>query len=90
MIEKIWGKERILEVYLNVAEMGKDIYGIEAASQRYFGVPASKLTVADASSLAACLPCPLEKTPEIVNRQFPKRRAAIAAQSKEIIILLTK
>jgi len=58
MIELIWGKERILEVYLNVAEMGKGVFGIEAASQKYFKKPAKKLTRYEAACIAASLPNP--------------------------------
>ncbi len=58
MIEMIWGKERILEMYLNVAEMGKGIFGIEAASRSYFKKPAKKLTKTEAAKIAACLPNP--------------------------------
>src|ERR1700744_2277223 len=58
MIELIWGKQRILEMYLNVAEMGKGIYGIEAASRTYFHVPARNLTRIQAARIAACLPNP--------------------------------
>jgi monofunctional glycosyltransferase len=58
MIEWIWGKERILEVYLNVAEMGKGIFGIEAASRHYYKKPARKLTRTEAAQIAAILPNP--------------------------------
>lgn len=58
MIEKIWGKRRILEVYMNVAEMGDGIFGIEMAAQRNFKKPASRLTQAEAAMIAACLPNP--------------------------------
>jgi monofunctional biosynthetic peptidoglycan transglycosylase len=58
MIEHIWGKKRILEVYLNVAEMGEGVFGIEAASQRYFNKPASGLSRQEAAMIAACLPNP--------------------------------
>lgn len=58
MIETIWGKERILEVYLNVSEMGDGIFGIEAASQAYFDKPASGLGRREAAMIAACLPNP--------------------------------
>ena len=58
MIEWIWGKKRILEVYLNVIEMGKGIFGVEAASQTYFGKPAKNLTRKEAAMIAACLPNP--------------------------------
>lgn len=58
LIEWVWGKDRILEMYLNVAEMGEGIYGIEAASQTYFNKPAVSLTKKDAAMIAACLPNP--------------------------------
>jgi len=58
MIEWIWGKRRILEMYLNVIEMGKGIYGIEAASQNYFNKPAKNLSRQQAAMIAACLPNP--------------------------------
>ena len=58
LIEWIWGKQRILEVYLNVIEMGKGIYGIEAASQAYYRKHASALTRAQAAGIIAVLPCP--------------------------------
>lgn len=58
MIEKIWGKKRILEVYLNVAETGKGIFGIEKAAQTYFGKPAKDLSQSQAAAIAAALPNP--------------------------------
>ena len=58
MIELIWGKRRIIEVYLNEAEMGKGIFGIEAASQFYFNTPCNNLTKTQAAKLASILPCP--------------------------------
>lgn len=58
MIEWIWGKKRILEVYLNVIEMGPGIFGIEAASQKYFGKSAKNLSRAEAAMIIACLPNP--------------------------------
>lgn len=58
LIEMIWSKERILEVYLNVIEMGDGIYGAEAASQLYFNVPAKQLTRQQAAAIAAILPNP--------------------------------
>ncbi len=58
MIEWVWGKQRILEVYLNVIEMGRGIYGAEAASQAYFGKPAKSLTRKEAAMIIACLPNP--------------------------------
>lgn len=58
MIELIWGKKRILEVYLNVIEMGNGIFGIEMAAQKYFNKPAKNLTRQEAAMIAACLPNP--------------------------------
>ncbi len=58
MIEKIWGKKRILEVYLNVIEMGDGIFGIEMAANKYFKKPASNLSRQEAAMIAACLPNP--------------------------------
>jgi monofunctional biosynthetic peptidoglycan transglycosylase len=60
LIELIWSKERIIEVYLNSIEMGPGIYGAEAASQYWFKKPASKLTKYEASAIAAILPNPLK------------------------------
>ena len=58
LIEFIWGKERILEVYLNIAEFGPGVYGVEAAAQKFFHKPASKLSPEEAARLAAVLPNP--------------------------------
>jgi monofunctional biosynthetic peptidoglycan transglycosylase len=58
LIEWIWGKQRILEVYLNVIEMGPGIFGIEAAAQHYYGKHAKDLSRAEAASIIACLPNP--------------------------------
>ena len=58
MIELVWGKKRILDVYLNVIEMGDGIFGIEMAAQKYFNKPAKNLTRQEAAMIAACLPNP--------------------------------
>jgi len=58
LIEWIWGKRRIMEVYLNVIEMGPGVYGIEAASRRYFHKPAIALSRTEAAMIIACLPNP--------------------------------
>jgi monofunctional biosynthetic peptidoglycan transglycosylase len=58
LIELLWSKQRILETYLNVAELGPGVFGVEAAAQRFFGVPASRLTAPQAALLAAVLPNP--------------------------------
>ncbi|MBD0365414.1 MAG: monofunctional biosynthetic peptidoglycan transglycosylase [Flavisolibacter sp.] len=62
MIEWIWGKRRILEMYLNVAEMGKGIFGAQAAAQTYFNKDAAKLSRREAATIAACLPNPKQFT----------------------------
>ena len=75
MIELVWGKERILEMYLNVAEMGKGIFGIEAASQKYFKKSAKRLSQTEAAMIAACLPNPKKYTVKpasnYINRRYP-------------------
>jgi monofunctional biosynthetic peptidoglycan transglycosylase len=58
LIETLWSKERILEVYLNIVELGDGVYGVEAASQYYFKKPASRLNANEAALLAAVLPNP--------------------------------
>ena len=58
LLEKLWGKPRILEMYLNVAEFGPGVYGVEAASRAYFNKPAAQLTAEEAARLAAVLPNP--------------------------------
>ena len=70
-----------MEVYLNVAEFGRQIYGIEAAAQHYYSIHAEDLTLADATSLACCLPNPLHRDPDWVNRHLASRRSEIAAYS---------
>jgi monofunctional glycosyltransferase len=57
-IEKLWGKRRILEVYLNVVEFERGVWGVEAAAQKYFGRSAANLTRSQAAWLAVCLPNP--------------------------------
>ena len=62
LIEQIWGKRRIMEVYLNVAETGIGTYGVEAGAQRYFDKPAASLTPLEAARMAAALPLPKERS----------------------------
>lgn len=75
MVELLWSKERILEVYLNEPEMGKGIFGIEAASKHFFKKTASKLTKKEAAMIAASLPNPLRYTVKpmspYVSRRYP-------------------
>ncbi|MBO6525669.1 monofunctional biosynthetic peptidoglycan transglycosylase [Erythrobacter sp.] len=62
LIEQIWGKRRIMEVYLNVAETGIGTYGVEAGARRYFGSSAASLTPLQAARMAAALPLPKERS----------------------------
>ena len=78
MIELVMSKRRILELYLNVAEWGIGVFGIESAAQHYFGITASQLTREQAAWLAAILPAP---------RRFDQMRNSTWAQQKESIIL---
>lgn len=77
MIEAVWSKRRIMEVYLNVIEFGDGIYGCEAASQHYFGHSADKLTRNEAAQLAATLPSPLRRNPAHPSPYFKRRAATI-------------
>jgi len=61
LIETIWGKRRIMEVYLNVAETGIGTYGVEAGAQRYYGKSARKLSPVEAARIAAILPLPKKR-----------------------------
>jgi len=83
MIELVWDKQRILEVYLNVAEWGVGVFGIEMAAQHYYGIPASRLSPRQAAWLAAILPSPrrydrdrrsnwIERKTGIILRRMPQ------------------
>ena len=74
LIEALWGKPRIMEVYLNIAEMGPGIYGVEAAAQHYFHVRAARLTPQQASRIAAILPQPIKRDAAAPGR-YVKRYA---------------
>ncbi len=84
MIEWIWGKERILEVYLNVAEMGKGIFGIEAASRHYYKKPAKKLTRTEAAQIAAILPNPKKYLIKPISNYVQKRANWIQRQMNNL------
>ncbi|MFM9976415.1 MAG: monofunctional biosynthetic peptidoglycan transglycosylase [Sphingomonadaceae bacterium] len=72
LIENIWGKARIMEVYLNIAETGIATYGVNAGSQRYFGHDASRMSRTEAARMAAVLPLP-KKSGAVVPRGFTRR-----------------
>jgi len=84
MIELVWGKKRILEMYLNVIEMGKGIYGIEAASQSYFGKPAASLSRTEAAMVASCLPNPKLYTVKPLSRYVANRHVWILQQMNNL------
>jgi len=84
LIEWIWGKERILEVYLNVIEMGPGIFGIEAAAQKYFGKSAKNLSRQEAAMIIACLPNPKRFTVKPISRRVQWRTPHIVRQMRAI------
>jgi monofunctional biosynthetic peptidoglycan transglycosylase len=84
LIETIWGKRRIMEVYLNTVEMGPGVYGVEAASQRYFHHPAGALSPAEAGRLAAILPSPLKWKAAHPGPYVRRRTGRIEAQSNTV------
>lgn len=74
LIEVVWGKERIMEVYLNVIETGEGLFGVEAAAQTYYGKSAARLSKNEAAHIAGLLPCP--RTCSLQSR-FTSRRAQV-------------
>jgi monofunctional biosynthetic peptidoglycan transglycosylase len=84
MIELVWGKRRILEMYLNVSEMGPGVFGIEAAAQHYFHKPASQLTRAEASRIAAGLPNPKKFLAQPAGRYVLARSVVIQRQMNNL------
>jgi monofunctional biosynthetic peptidoglycan transglycosylase len=77
LIELIWGKERIMEVYLNSIEMGQYIYGAEAVAQTHFHKPAKKLTARESALIAATLPNPIKFSSAKPSAYMLKRQAKI-------------
>jgi monofunctional biosynthetic peptidoglycan transglycosylase len=84
MIELVWGKKRILETYLNVSEMGKGVFGIEAAARYHFGKPASSLTRQEAAMIAATLPNPKAYTIRPMSRSVSARYPWILRQMQNL------
>jgi monofunctional biosynthetic peptidoglycan transglycosylase len=84
MIELIWGKKRILEVYLNTIEMGKGIYGIEAAAEHYYHKHAKNLTRIEAANIIACLPNPKVYTVKPQSRFVAWKSQWIVRQMRNI------
>jgi monofunctional biosynthetic peptidoglycan transglycosylase len=80
----MWSKQRILTVYLNIAEFGDHLFGIEAASQHYFGIPAKNLTRSQAAMLAATLPNPLRLRAARPSSYVIKRQNWILRQMQNL------
>lgn len=83
-IETVWSKKRILTVYLNIAEFGEGTFGVEAASQRYFHKPASKLSMSEAALLAAVLPNPIKFRADAPSGYIRSRQAWILRQMRQL------
>lgn len=73
LIELLWSKERIMEVYLNIAETGKGVFGVESAARKFFERPASKLNAHQAVSIACVLPNPLMRNPRTVSQKYSRK-----------------
>jgi monofunctional biosynthetic peptidoglycan transglycosylase len=80
LIEFVWGKERILEVYLNVAETGKMTFGVEEACRRYYGHTSAEVSTSEAARIAACLPNPIKFSVENPSGYVVKRTSFIKRQ----------
>ena len=87
LIELIWGKTRILEVYMNIAETGVGIFGVEAACQKYYCTSCDAVDFDDAVALACVLPKPLARTPFIVRIAHS---AKVSALSKTLLMKIDK
>lgn len=92
LIEALWPKQRILEVYLNVAEFGKGVFGVGAASDVYFRKSAAKLNAYDAALLAAVLPSPKRMRVDAPSRYVKSRQTWIVSQMRQLggVALLEK
>ena len=84
MIETFWSKKRILEMYLNIAEMGDGIFGVEAASEHYFHTPAKDLSRKQAALIAACLPNPKGYTIKPLSAHVASRYPWILRQMNNL------
>lgn len=84
LAEAVWTKRRMLEIYLNVAEFDAGVFGAQAAARRYFGKPASDLTLAEAARLAAVLPDPKARSAARPSDWLARRAAAIADGARTI------
>lgn len=83
-IETVWSKRRILTVYLNIAEFGQGIFGVEAAARHYFNKPASQLSASQAALLAAVLPNPIRFKADAPSGYVRTRQAWILRQMRQL------
>ena len=90
LIELIWGKRRILEVYLNVVEWGRGSFGAEMAARMYFGTRVSHLLPKQATAMAVCLPKPLLERPDHLSPEGKRRYRAIMGQMTQLGVFKTK
>ncbi len=84
IIEKVWTKDIILERYLNSIEMGQGVFGVEAASQYYFGKSSKSLTVSEAAWIAAVLPNPKKYDPKNPSAYLRKKHSWIMRQMRNV------
>lgn len=84
LIEFVWGKPRIMEVYLNIAEFGRGVFGVEAASRHYFKKSASKLSRVEAARLAAILPQPIKRDAASPGRYTKRYANRIAGRTRVV------
>lgn len=84
MIELAWGKKRILEMYLNVSEMGRGVFGIEAAAKQHFKKSAAKLSRQEAAMIASCLPNPKAYTIRPMSRAVASRYPWVLRQMSQL------
>ncbi len=85
MMEAVWSKRRVLEVYLNVAEFDEGVFGVEAAARHYFGVPAADLSPVQAARLAAVLPNPKARSASRPSAALQRRARRIADGAATIL-----
>lgn len=84
LIELVWGKERIMEVYLNSIEMGDGIYGVDAVAEHHFGKTASSLSKRDCALIAATLPNPRRFSSKDPSQYMRKRQRQIVKEMKHV------
>jgi monofunctional biosynthetic peptidoglycan transglycosylase len=82
-MDVVWSKRRLMEIYLNIAEWAPGVYGVEAAAQAYFGVPASKLSARQSALLAVTLPNPIKRNAANPSRGMRRLAGIIEARARQ-------